>query len=360
MAIFGKKGVLLVNLGTPDDPNRPAVYRYLKEFLLDRRVIDYNWLARNILVRGIIAPFRSGSSSKLYKRLWTEEGSPLKFYGERVAEGVQELLGEDYVVELAMRYQSPSIANAIDRLMKEQVGEIIVFPMFPQYASATTGSVHDEVMRVFRKKDTIPNIRMINSYYDHEPMIDIFADNARQFDLDSYDQIIFSFHGLPQRQLRKADECNHCLVAENCCHTISKVNQFCYSAQCHGTTKAIAAKLGLREDQYVTAFQSRLGPEAWAKPYTSDIIEETAEHGGKRILVFSPAFVADCLETIIEIGFEYQEEFEEMGGEQVDLVPSLNDDARWIKVVADLVRGGVSGQEQESVGSGQRSVVNNQ
>jgi ferrochelatase len=339
MSVFGKKGVLLVNLGTPDDPNRPAVYRYLKQFLLDRRVIDYNWLARNLLVRGIIAPFRSGSSSKLYKRLWTDEGSPLKVYGEQVAAGVQELLGDAYIVELAMRYQTPSIQGAIDNLMKHQVDEIIVFPMFPQYASATTGSVHDEVMRVFRKKDVIPNIRMINSYYDYDPMIEIFADNARQFDLEAYDKIIFSYHGLPQRQLKKADDCNHCLVKENCCATISKVNQFCYSAQCHATTQAIVAKLGLQPDQYVTAFQSRLGPEAWAKPYTSDMIEEVAEHGGKRILVFSPAFVADCLETIIEIGYEYQEEFEEMGGEKVDLVPSLNGDPRWIQAVAELVKG---------------------
>lgn len=337
MTTFGKKGVLLVNLGTPDDPGRGAVYRYLKEFLMDRRVIDYPWLARTIIVKGIIAPFRSGSSSKLYKRLWTEEGSPLKVYGESVTAGVQEQLGEDYVVELGMRYQSPSVESAIDQLLAQQVSEIIVFPMFPQYASATTGSVHDEVMRILRKKDNIPDVKLINSYYDYEPMIDIFADNARQFDLDAYDHIIFSYHGLPQRQLRKADDCNHCLKVDNCCSTISKVNQFCYSAQCHATTRAIVDKLGLKEEQYTTSFQSRLGPEAWAQPYTSKIIEEQAEKGAKKLLVFSPAFVADCLETIIEIGFEYQEEFEEMGGEKVDLVPSLNDDPRWITAVKDMV-----------------------
>lgn len=337
MTNFGKIGVLLINLGTPDAPTRGAVYRYLKEFLLDRRVIDYPWLARNILVRGIIAPFRSGSSAKLYKELWTENGSPLKYYGEVVAKGVQEHLGDEYVVRLAMRYQSPSIASQLKDLMDQQVRELIVFPMFPQYASATTGSVHDEVMRLLRKSDTIPNIKFINSYYDYEPMIEIFADNAKQFDLDSYDHIIFSYHGLPQRQLRKADTCGHCLKAENCCHSISIRNQFCYSAQCHGTTKAIVEKLDLRADQYTTAFQSRLGPEAWAQPYTSKIIEHHAEKGAKRLLVFSPAFVADCLETIVEIGTEYQEEFEEMGGEHVDLVPSLNDDPRWIKAVVNLI-----------------------
>ncbi len=339
MTTFGKKGVLLVNLGTPDDPSRGAVYRYLKQFLLDPRVIDYPWLPRNLIVRGIIAPFRSGSSSKLYKMLWTEDGSPLKVYGERVAEGVKAHLGEEYVVELAMRYQKPSIESAVDKLLAAQVAEIIVFPMFPQYASATTGSVHEEVMRVLAKKQTIPNVKLINSYYDYEPVVDIFAENAREFDLDSYDHIIFSYHGLPARQLRKGDPTgSHCQKKENCCQNIGLVNQFCYSAQCHATTRAIVDKLGLSPDRYTTAFQSRLGPEEWAKPYTSKVLEEQAEKGAKRILVFSPAFVADCLETIIEIGTEYQEEFEEMGGEKVDLVPSLNDDPRWVEAVAELVR----------------------
>ncbi len=338
MTTYGKKGVLLVNLGTPDAPTRGAVYRYLKEFLLDARVIDYPWLPRNLLVRGLIAPFRSGSSSKLYKMLWTEEGSPLKIYGERVAEGVQQHLGEEYVVELAMRYQNPSIESALNRLLDMQVSEIIVFPMFPQYASATTGSIHEMVMRILATKETIPNVKLINSYYDYEPVIEIFADNARKFDLDSFDHIIFSYHGLPQRQLRKGDPTgSHCLKKENCCQSIGLANQFCYSAQCHATTRLIAEKLALSPDRYTTSFQSRLGPEAWIQPYTIKTIEEKAGEGARRLLVFSPAFVADCLETIIEIGTEYQEEFEEMGGEKVDLVPSLNDDPRWIRAVADLV-----------------------
>lgn len=337
MSTFGKKGVLLVNLGTPDQPTRGAVHRYLQQFLLDPRVIDYPWLARNILVRGLIAPIRSGSSSKLYKKLWTDRGSPLKAYGEDVTRGVQEHLGDAYIVELAMRYQNPSIGYAIQKLMEAKVSEIIVFPMFPQYASATTGSVHDEVMRILRGQQLIPNVKMINSYYDYDPMIEIFADNARQFDLDSYDKIIFSYHGLPERQLRRADDFNHCTKKEHCCQSISSVNQFCYSAQCHATTRAIVDKLGLQPEQYITSFQSRLGPEKWVQPYTIDVIEETAKKGGKRLLVFSPAFVADCLETIIEITDEYQEEFEEMGGEHVDLVPSLNNDPRWIRAVSDLI-----------------------
>jgi ferrochelatase len=340
MANFGKTGVLLVNLGTPDAPTRGAVYRYLKQFLLDRRVIDYPWIARNLLVRGLIAPLRSGKSAKLYQQLWTENGSPLKFYGERLAEGVQQRLGDEYVVALGMRYQNPSIESAIDALLKAGVREIVVLALFPQYAGATTGSVHEEVMRILTRKESIPTVKMINSYYDDPEMIGIFADNARQFDIASYDHILFSYHGLPQRQLRKADDCNHCLKVDNCCGTISQVNQFCYSAQCHATTRAIAAELGLDAAQYTTTFQSRLGPDAWAQPYTSAVLEAQAHKGAKRILVFSPAFVADCLETLIEISDEYQEEFEEMGGEKVDLVPSLNDNPRWMDVVVRLVKGG--------------------
>ena len=337
MATKGKKGVLLVNLGTPDDPSRNSVWRYLGQFLMDPRVIDIPFIPRLLLVRGIIAPFRSGSSAKLYKQLWTPEGSPLKVYGVQVAEGLQQQLGDEYIVELGMRYQNPSIESALKKLLAQQVSEIIVFPMFPQYASASTGSVHDEVMRLLRKEQAIPNVRMINSFYDFEPMIDIFAENARQFDIESYDHILFSFHGLPQRQLRKADSCNHCLQSADCCATVSEKNQFCYSAQCHATAKAIAAKLNLDPSRYTTCYQSRLGSDPWVQPYTIKVLEELAKKGAKRLLVFSPAFVADCLETIVEISTEYQEEFHEMGGEKVDLVPSLNSNPKWIAAIKAMV-----------------------
>lgn len=337
MANSPKNGLLLVNLGTPDSPSRWDVYRYLREFLTDARVIDYPWIARQALVQGIIAPLRSGSSSKLYKQLWTPTGSPLKAYGIKVADGLQGLLGDSWCVELAMRYQNPSISAAWKRLKKQQISHLYVLPLFPQYASATTGSVHDEVMRILRKEQTIPGVTFINSYCDFKPMIQIFADNARKFDLPGYDHILFSYHGLPQRQLKKADECNHCLKSKDCCQTMTMVNQFCYSAQCHATTKAIAAELHLKEGTYTTTFQSRLGPDKWAQPYTSEVLDHCAEQGAKRLLVFSPAFVADCLETLIEISVEYQEEFVEKGGEKVDLVPSLNDDPRWISALKELL-----------------------
>lgn len=334
-----KKGVLIVNLGTPDAPSRPAVYRYLKQFLLDRRVIDYSWLPRNLLVRGIIAPFRSGSSARLYQKLWTKEGSPLKIYGEKLAGEVQKLLGDSFAVELAMRYQNPSIESAIEKLQAKKVGEIIVLPLFPQYASATTGSIHEEVMRVLSRKENIPALKMINSFYDNEKMIDVFVENARKYDVSVYDHVLFSYHGLPQRQLKKADDDNHCLVKENCCATISAKNQFCYSAQCFATSQAIAKKLNLKPSEYTICFQSRLGPEAWLQPYTSKTIEERRQKGDKKLLVFCPAFVSDCLETTIEIAEEYRNEFLQSGGEQLDLVESLNDHPKWIEALRELILG---------------------
>ena len=335
--VKGKIGVLLVNLGTPDDPGYWSVRKYLKQFLLDRRVIDISWLGRQLLVRGIIAPFRSRSSSKLYKMLWTPEGSPLKVYGEQLEKGLKPLLGEEYEVVLAMRYQSPSIESAINKLMDARVSEIVVLPLFPHYASASTGSVHEEVMRLLSKELAIPKLTFINSYYDNEAMIDVFVENAQQFDLSSYDHVLFSFHGLPERQMVKADRGNHCLGNKDCCKTLTIKNQFCYTAQCHVTAYAIAEKMGLSKDQYTICFQSRLGRAEWVKPYTSDVLQIRADKGDKRLLVFCPAFVSDCLETTIEVSTEYQEEFEEMGGEHVDLVPSLNDHPKWMEAVRDMV-----------------------
>jgi len=335
MSNTAKTGILIVNLGTPDEPKRSAVYRYLKQFLLDPRVIDINPIARNLLVRGIIAPFRSGKSAKAYQELWTENGSPLKYYGFRLVEQIQQLMGPEYIVELAMRYQSPSIETAIQKMMAEKVEKIVVFSLFPQYASATTGSVHEEVMRVLTKQQIIPSVDFISNYPTWAPMIALYAQNARKFDLASYDHILFSYHGLPQRQLRKGDQFNHCLKSADCCQTLTPTNQFCYSAQCYATTQAIAAQLDLKPEQYTVCFQSRLGADPWTQPYTVRTIEALAKSGAKRLLVFCPAFTADCLETIVEIGSEYKEDFEKWGGEHIDLVPSLNDAPGWASAIAN-------------------------
>ncbi len=333
---MSKKGILLINLGTPDTPSYNGLRRYLNQFLTDRRVIDLPAIPRHMLFKGIVVPMRSNRVAKLYRELWIEEGSPLKVYGKEVALGVQQLLGEDYHVELAMRYQNPSIESAIDRLQKKHVSEIVVFPLFPQYASATSGSIFEEVMRVLSRKEQIPFLRLINSYYDHPGIIDIYANNARRFDLLRYDHFVFSFHGVPKRYLKK--ENHYCRVDQTCCDHICDENQFCYAAQCHATARAIARQLNLSKKQYTVSFQSRFGPEEWIQPYTDKVLQACIDNGQLNVIVFSPAFVADCLETTIEIGVEYKEDFMRLGGETLDLVPSLNNDPDWIKFIVDMVK----------------------
>lgn len=335
-----KQGVLLVNLGTPDSPSVSDVRKYLDEFLMDERVIDINPINRTLLVKGIIVPFRGPKSAKIYKEVWTENGSPLLYYSIRSKEMLQEKLGSDYVVELAMRYQSPSLESALSVLKKQQVESIRVVPLFPQYASASTGSVIQKVMGLVGKWQTIPNISFVNSFHDNDGMIDVFAENARKHHPETFDHILFSFHGLPERQLTKADHSGkYCLQAPNCCARLNDVNRFCYSAQSHDTARLIAEKLNLSKEKYTVCFQSRLGNSPWKKPYTIEVLEELAKKGMKRLLVFSPAFVADCLETNVEIAREYHEEFRNWGGEKVQLVESLNDNPRWIDALAGIVLG---------------------
>ena len=332
-----KTGILLINLGTPDSPSTSDVRKYLLQFLLDNRVIDYSWILRNLLVRGLIVPFRASASAKLYKKLWTDEGSPLKVYGQQVATQLQNKVGNKAKVILGMRYQNPSIESALDELKKENFNRIVVFPMFPQYASASTGSAHEEVLRIVSKWQVIPELHFINSYHDNVGMIEVFADNARKMNPDNYEHFVFSFHGLPQSQLVRADHNQVCLKSADCCQSISEKNCMCYSAQCHSTARNIAERLNLDKEKYTISFQSRLGPEKWTQPPTDKILENLAKDGIKRVMVFSPAFVADCLETTVEIEDEYRQEFLDKGGEKLDLVPSLNNDPRWVQAIQDMV-----------------------
>lgn len=335
---MGKKGILLVNLGTPDSPSTADVRKYLDQFLMDERVIDINAVSRTLLVKGIIVPFRGPKSAKIYKEIWTENGSPLLIYGENVKNAIAEKLGEGYQVELAMRYQSPSIETALESLKQNKVDSIKVVPLFPQYASASTGSVHQLVMEIVSKWQAIPPISFVNSYYDHAGMIKVFANNARKHLDQKWDHILFSFHGIPQRQMIKADVSGeHCLKVKDCCASITENNKFCYSAQCHHTAQLIANELSLQPQDYTLCYQSRLGNDPWMQPYTSEVLKDLAGRGVKRILVLCPAFVADCLETLYEITFEYQEEFEKLGGEKVQLVESLNDNPDWIEALKDII-----------------------
>ena len=334
-----KTGVLLVNLGTPDSTATADVRKYLREFLMDGRVIDFPFIPRWMLVNLIIAPFRAPKSAKEYRKLWTDRGSPLLFHTEDLRDKlISKLDPRIYQVEMAMRYQSPSIDTGLERLNKANVKKIIVIPLFPQYASATNGSVADRVMEIARTWQIIPSITFVNNFIEHPLFLEAWAELGREMmGKGEYDTYLFSYHGLPERQIKKGSVDGYCQLSNKCCGNYTKKNQFCYRGQCFHTTRLLAAKLGLPEEKVMTCFQSRLGKDPWIKPYTEDVIKELAEKGIKKVLIFSPAFVADCLETTVEVGEEYKEQFEELGGDAWDLVPSLNSNDTWVECVRDMV-----------------------
>lgn len=334
-----RKGVLLVQLGTPDAPTTADVRRYLTEFLMDGRVMDIPTLGRNLLVKGVIVPKRAAQSAATYATIWDEvNGSPLMYYSIVQQKMLQEQLGEEYHVELAMRYQNPSIESALQKMEGMMLESIKVIPLFPQYASATSGSVIDKVMEIMRSWQYIPQVSFVNSFCEDDLMIETFAEHGQRHDIPSFDHFLFSYHGLPVRQLGKVDPTGELNCPDNGCEICKKqTNPYCYVSQCYATTRAIAQKLNIPEDKYTVCFQSRLGKTPWIQPYTSDSLHDLANKGVKRLLVFSPAFVADCIETLDEIQVEYAEEFKELGGEEVVMVESLNDDPKWIQSLKRLV-----------------------
>lgn len=333
------KAILLVNLGTPDSAEVKDVRKYLKEFLLDGRVIDIPTLPRNLLVRGIIAPFRSPKSAKEYQKLWTEKGSPLMFHTVELTEKLKIVLGDEYLLRFAMRYQNPELKTVLNEILAKNPSSLTIIPLFPQYASATTGSVIERVQALLSKEQVFPNLRFLSYFYNHPAYVEAVKQSAAAYNFDEYDHILFSYHGLPERQIEKADRFGTCLKGEACCAEITEKNAYCYRAQCFATTRLVADKMDLSKEKYTTAFQSRLGKAEWIKPYTSDILKELAEKGVKKLLVLAPSFVSDCLETSIEIGEMYKEEFVEMGGEVLDLVPSLNAEDFWVNALAEIVLG---------------------
>ena len=332
-----KTGVLIVNQGTPDSPATPDVRKYLREFLMDGRVIDVPYLFRWLLVNGIIATFRAPKSAKEYKKLWEERGSPLKFHLSDVNEMLQESLGDEYIVKFGMRYQSPSLETVLNELKEANVARIIVIPLFPQYASATTGSVNQKVGEIVGKWQIIPSVTYINQFMDHPKFIEAFAANGKaMMDEKQYDHIVFSYHGVPERHIRKGSVGDQCKLG-TCCNAFHERNRYCYRAQCFYTSRLLANALDLKEEQYTTTFQSRLGKDPWIQPYTDVVLKDLPGEGKKKVLAYSPAFIADCLETTLEVGEEFKEEFEEAGGDDWDLVPSLNTSELWVECLKDLV-----------------------
>lgn len=317
-----RTAVLLVNLGTPDAPDARSLRRYLREFLSDRRVIEAPRLLWWPILYGIILPFRSPRSAAAYRRVWTEQGSPLLTICRQLTDGLENELKQDseqISVMLAMTYGRPSIDEAIDRLRKENIQRLLVLPMYPQYSATTTASVFDRVTDSLRRLRWLPEVRFINDYHGDENWLKAVSDSIRQYQRDKGkpDKLLFSFHGIPKRYLLAGDP---------------------YYCQCQASARRIAERLGLADEDWTISFQSRLGRAEWLKPYTDQTLEEMAHNGIRRVQVVCPGFSVDCLETLDEIAFENREEFIDAGGESLDYIPCLNDSGAHLDVLAGLCR----------------------
>lgn len=329
-----KTGVLLINLGTPDSPRVTSVGTYLLEFLNDGRVIDIPKILRSILVNLIIVPIRMFSSAKEYQKLWTEKGSPLLYNSLELLEAIKEKMEPEYGIHLAMRYNKPSIKNVLEEMKKLQYDEIIFLPLYPQYASSSSGTAIEEVMKYISKWWAIPKLKFLSEFHLDEGYLNSVVARGKEFNLDEYDHILFSYHGLPTRHIKKL-KLKNCKDNECNCNSLNK-NKYCYKSNCVATTNSLVQKLRLDDSKYSICFQSRLDNK-WLTPFADKEIIKLAKDGAKKILVFSPAFVADCLETTVEIGEGFNELFIENGGEKLDLVPSLNTHPKWIEAVKNLI-----------------------
>jgi ferrochelatase len=339
-------GVLLINVGTPDSPRTSDVRRYLKQFLGDGRVIDLHWLGRKLLVNGIIAPFRAPKSAKAYAKLWTGRGSPLIVHGTVLRDALNTELGPGYRVALAMSYQNPSISSALLELRKAGAQRLLLLPLYPQYASSSTGAALGSAFEEIARWNDIPAVTTVPPFYREEGYLAAFTERILACGPQGFEHVLFSFHGLPERHIHRSHTpCSEHLQRaldespiDGC--ACERKDHFkhptCYKMQCHWTARALAERCGLNEGGWSVGFQSRLDSK-WVRPFSDVRVVELAKAGCKKLLVVSPAFVADCLETVIEIGDEYAELFKKHGGEELRLVPSLNASDRWVRTVVDLV-----------------------
>jgi ferrochelatase len=331
------KGILLVNLGSPDSPSVSDVRKYLREFLMDGRVLDVNWFVRFCIVHFAILPSRPKQSAEAYHKIWIPAGSPLVVTSRSVQSKLQQRI--DIPIELAMRYQSPAIPRAIQQLAQKGVDDLFLLPLFPHYAMSSFESAVERVKEVSANIAPRMRIQVQPPYYDHPDYINALVSSAQDYLKQDFDHILFSFHGLPERQIRKSDPSGcHCLTAQNCCETPSPAHATCYRAQCFKTVAAFAQKAGLPKEKYSIAFQSRLGRDPWLKPYTDLELPKLAARGVKKLFVICPAFVADCLETLEEIGIRARETFLEAGGKELTLIPCLNEHPFWLQTLENMIR----------------------
>lgn len=332
-----KKGILLMNLGSPDSTDVGDVKKYLDQFLMDERVIDKSWLMRALLVKGIIVPFRAPKSAKAYKTIWTKEGSPLVIFTKQLKEALQNKIAEP--VEIAMRYGNPSPQEAFGKLLQrnQDIEEVIALPLYPHYAMSSYETAVAYAKEIHKKNKYSFKLSFVDPFYNETNYINALAEIFRPYIQNEYDHLLFSYHGVPARHIRKSDITGcHCLQTENCCEVASPAHAHCYRHQVFTTTKMVAEKLNIPEKKYSVSFQSRLG-KGWLTPFTDVRLQEMPAEGIKKLLIVCPAFVSDCLETLEEIAIRGKEIFMEAGGESFEMIPCLNISPLWVKAVANYV-----------------------
>jgi len=334
---MSQRAVLLVNLGSPNSPSVSDIRKYLRAFLMDGRVLDAPYPIRFGIVHFMILPFRPKRSAEAYHKIWRPEGSPLIVTSRKVQADLQHRLR--IPVELAMRYQNPSINHAVKKLRAQGVKDLLLIPMFPHYAMSSYETAVDRVARLLSKVAPKISLSVMAPFYEHPDYIRALVGSAADYLKQPYDHLLFSFHGIPERHLHKSDPTScHCLTTQECCAGTSLVHDTCYRAQCLKTVRAFAQSAGLPDDKFSIAFQSRLGRDPWLKPYTDHVLQTLARTGKRKLLVMCPAFVADCLETLEEIGLRGRQSFRDAGGEELTLIPCLNEHPLWIAALEKMVR----------------------
>lgn len=328
------KGILLVNLGSPRSTEVKDVKEYLDEFLMDERVIDYRWFFRTLLVRGIILRTRPKKSAQAYKTVWTDQGSPLIVITQQIKDKLEKIV--DVPVEIGMRYAEPSIETGLRKLQAQGVDEVVLFPLYPQYAMSTTETVVEKAKEVQKKFFPSMKINYVAPFYNRSNYIEALSESIKENLPESYDMLQFSYHGVPERHLYKTDPTKTCKIGDCCMKDDYPAHPYCYRHQCFKTTELVRERLGIAPEKVVVSFQSRLGKDKWIEPYTDQTLEHLPKKGVENLAIVCPAFVSDCLETLEEISVEGKEEFLEAGGKEFTYLPCLNDDDRWIEVVKTL------------------------
>jgi len=347
---MGRTGVLLINIGTPDEPTPAAVGRYLREFLMDEYVLDLPFLKRWLLVNRVIVPRRKYSSAEHYQKVQMPEGAPLLVYTQRFAAGLTSELartGDDYRIEIGMRYGNPSIATGLANLKSTGVDRIVAVPLYPQYTQSSFETAIVETKKQAKRLGLTEKLLFIDPFYDDPGFVKAWAQIVSEhLQTHSPDHVLFSYHGVPVRHIKRLDQAGHCRVNDSCCKQIEAANQNCYRAQCHATSRAIASASGLAADQFTTCFQSQFGKDEWIGPSFESLVVELPQRGVKTLAAACPSFVADCLETIEEIGISGREEFREAAGDELTLIPCVNSHPLWVEAAANLIRSATA-QSQE-------------